>query len=111
MDEDRQDEISMAEMTKKLASEQPPVQEGSGTIAWSPDGGIGMTQNEDVSGQPTDGNMAQQVHQPAQGTDGGQAAGVNADAQEVDPDGLEGAGAPARERPDEAPSRSSSTPD
>lgn len=67
------DEISMGDMTRKLAEEREPEQEGTGTVAWSPSGGTGASQNEDGSSQPPDAAMAQQAHQPAQGSDGGHA--------------------------------------
>lgn len=72
-------EISMGDMTRKLATEQPPVQEGSGTIPSSVGsrGGNGMSANDSVSGQPLDARMAQQFHQPAQGTEGGHANGAD----------------------------------
>lgn len=71
------DELSMGEMTRKLAEEREPMQEGSSTIAWTPGGGAGMSQNDAPSTQAPDSAMAQQGHQPAQGTEGGHAAGTN----------------------------------
>lgn len=95
------EELSMAEMTRKLAEEREPVQAGSGTTAWSADGSSGGSQNESSSDQPPDGRMAQQFHQPAQGTDGGNAAGLNSDEETHRPDDLPGGGAPSAGTPTE----------
>lgn len=76
-------DVSMADMTRQMASQQDPVQEGSGTIAWQDgDGADGASQNESTSGQTPDSRMSQQFHQPAQGTDGGHAGGVNVPDQD-----------------------------
>lgn len=68
-----QREVSMGELTRKLADEREPVQEGSGTLAWDADGGTGASQQQDRSGQAPDSAMAQQFHQPRQGSEGGHA--------------------------------------
>lgn len=95
------DELSMAEMTRKLADEREPVQDGSGTIPSSQGGNTGGSQNEPSSDQPSDARMAQQVHQPAQGNDGGNAAGVNSDEETHRPDDVPGGGAPSADTPTE----------
>lgn len=95
------EELSMADMTRKMADEREPVQEGSGTIP-SATGTTGGSQNESSSDQPSDGRMAQQGHQPAQGTDGGNAAAINAEEEAHRPDDLPGGGAPAADTPTEA---------
>lgn len=95
------EELSMAEMTRKMADEREPVQEGSGTIAWSPSGTSGGSQNQQSSDQPSDARIAQQFHQPAQGTDGGNAAGVNSDEETNRPDDVPGGGAPDADTPTE----------
>jgi hypothetical protein len=73
----------MAEMTRELAEVDPETPVGSGGIAWSPadgdDDNGGMSQNEGANGQPLDGRMAQQFHQPAQGNDREHAASQKAD--------------------------------
>lgn len=70
----------MGEMTRKLQSRREPVQEGSGTLPSAAGGGTGSSQNDDGTGQPLDGSMAQQGHQPAQGTEGGHVEEPNAGA-------------------------------